>query len=265
MSRQTAQKKAPKRVTLDYLEMCWEKRPLEPTEGFGALLGVLQTITTAALAGDLPSRAELAGMLHGTLQHEVFTQDLIQHVGKWMMEQCSSQPQQENIRFSLQEMVESDWPPEHPLASFLFRLWEPEWGTFVSELFLPGGHWIVPEAVDQQEGPPYFDGLLSWWMLSSHVRVWHRGPDHFYRQLCQRALEDFADDFPEVSLLQVLAADEILPELIPEEAMRSYLYDPSELDWARYAANAWEKRGQDVTALRADIEAYAAELASQEQ
>jgi len=102
-------------------------------------------------------------------------------------------------------------------------------------------------------------------MLSSHVRVWHRAPDHFYRQLCHRALEDFADDFPEVSLLQVLAADEILPELIPEEAMRSYLYDPSELDWARYAANAWEKRGQDVTALRADIEAYAAELASEEE
>lgn len=259
MARSTVQKKAPRRVTQDYLEMCWEKRPLEPTEGFAGMLGVLQTITTAALAGDLPSRAELAGMLQGTLQHDVFTEEFFQIVGKWLIEQCSSQAQQENIRFSLREMADQDWPPEHPLASFLFRLWEPEWGTFVSELFLPGGYWIVPEAVDQAEGPPYFDGLLSWWLLSSHVRVWHRAPEHFYRQLCQRALEDFADDFPEVSLLQVLAADEILPELIPEEAFRSYLYDPSELDWARLAADVWEKRGQDVTQLRQDIELYASE------
>ncbi|MBX3170983.1 MAG: hypothetical protein KF760_26485 [Candidatus Eremiobacteraeota bacterium] len=260
MARSTAPKKAPRRVTQDYLDMCWEKRPLEPTEGFGGLLGVLQTITTAALAGDLPSRAELAGMLQGTLEHDVFTPDFFQTVGKWMVENCTSQAQQENIRFTLREMTEQAWLPEYPPIAFLFTLWEPEWGKFVSELFIPGGHWILPEVVDQQEGPTYFDGILSWWLLSSHIRAWHRAPEHFYRQLCQRALEDFGDDFPEVSLAQVLAADEILAELISEEAYRNYLYDPSELDWMRQAAEAWEKRGQDVTTLRADIEEYASEL-----
>ena len=264
MARSSVQKKAPRRVTHDYLQLCWEKRPLEPTDGFIGLLWVLQTITTAALAGDLPSRAELAGMLQSSLEHDVFTPDFFQTVGKWLMETCTSQPQQENIRFSLREMAECDWPPEHPLASFLFRLWEPEWGAFVSDLFVPGGHWIVPEAADQAEGPPYFEGLLSWWLLSSHVRVWHRAPEHFYRQLCQRALEDFGDDFPEVSLVQVLAADEILAELVSEEAYRSYLYDPTELDYARQAADAWEKRGQDVTALRQEIEEYAAEFANEQ-
>ena len=67
MARSSVQKKAPRRVTHDYLQLCWEKRPLEPTDGFIGLLGVLQTITTAALAGDLPSRAELAGMLQSSL------------------------------------------------------------------------------------------------------------------------------------------------------------------------------------------------------
>lgn len=260
MSRPSVQKKAPKRVTQEYLEMCWEKQPLEPTEGFGGLLGVMQTITTAALAGDLPSRAELAGMLQGTLEQDVFTQEFFQTVAKWLTDNCTSQAQHDNIRFTLKEMTEQEWLPEYPVVSFLFGLWEPEWGRFVCELFLSRGHWIVPDAADQAEGPPYFEGLLSWWLLSSHIRAWHRAPEHFYRQLCQRALEDFGEDFEEVSLVQVLAADEILPELISEESYRSYLFDPSELGWMQEAADAWEKRGQDVSSLRADIEEFAASL-----
>ncbi|MBS2039094.1 hypothetical protein JST97_29195 [bacterium] len=255
MSRSVAPKKGPKRVTLDYLSMCFDKRPLDPTDGFASLLGLLQTVTTAALAGDLPSRAELGGILQATVEENFLNQEFFELVGKWLMEQCSSSAQQENIRFTLREMGEMDWLPEHPVMAFLFRLWEPEWGNFVTELFIPGGLWFLP-VEPSEDGPAYFDGLLSWWLLSSHVRVWHRSPEHFYRQLCQRALEDFNDDFPDVTLGSLMAADEILPELISEEAYRQYLYDPSETSWIEEAIAALEKRGYAVDSLKADFEEY---------
>lgn len=263
MSRSTPQKKAPKRVTLDYMAMCFDKRPLEPTDGFASLLGLLQTVTTAALAGDLPSRAELGGILQHTMEENFVTQEFFDLVGKWLAEQCTSPAQQDNIRFTLREMSEADWLPEHPLVAFLFRLWEPEWGNFMTELFVPGGLWYL-QVEPSEDGPYYFDGLLSWWLLSSHVRVWHRSPEHFYRQLCQRALEDFNDDFPEVTLGSLMAADEILPELISEEAYRQYLSDPTETGWIEEAAAALEKRGVNVDSLRADLAEYRESEAEEE-
>lgn len=252
MARLPFRKKGPRRVTSDYLGMCWQRRALSPTQDFLSMMEAVRGLAQSMRPPEVLSRADLTAALQPVLEDSVFSDEFFEKLAEWLGDACTSQVQEDNIRFTLQELGEYVWLPEHPLIAYLFRAWDREWGPFVSEMLMPGGSWHLPLEASA-DGPPYFDGLLSWWMLSSRVRAWHRAPEDFYAGLCEAALQQWRPEHPEVSLASLMAADAILPELIAEDEYRTYEYDPRSLEYARSAATAWAARGQAVDGLLADI------------
>ena len=277
MARLPFRKKGPRRVTSDYVGMCWQRRALSPTQDFLQMMESIRGLAQTMQPPEVLSRADLTAALQPVLEDSVFSDEFFQNLAEWLGDACTSQVQENNIRFTLEELGEYVWLPEHPLIAYLFRAWDPQWGPFVSEMLMPGGSWHLPLESSAEAQPyfvplrgpcvvadttcaefaetnsAYFDGLLSWWMLSSRVRAWHRAPEEFYTGLCEAALREWRSTHPEVSLASLMAADAILPELIAEDEYRTYEYDPRSLDYARSAAKAWAARGQAVDGLLAEI------------
>lgn len=284
--KKSAKKKAaeaPKLVSVEYLEMAWERRTLPVPELLQKKLQAFDEWAQQLLQAEtlqVPSRVELSHVI-GETTPLIVTQPLLRQVVDWLLEPCTSQAQGQRIRYTMEILPHSRWILEHPVLDFLMHRWSeqmpencaqwvPLWCGLLGEARWPSPSISYMEnltrAMHEEKAPPMtphipeFDQVYSWWIISGLVLGWHRAPEAFRDALADRALEEWLASHPgfmarperanypathkweEVEAL--LLVNELLSELLPDEAFDDFLVDPASGEWALEVAQTMQELGK---------------------